>query len=460
MENKLAEFSSETIPTASILAQMVENREFSKAKLFLNELKEADLAELLSDMKSDAALIIYRLLAKELAAKVFVEMPPNLQEDIINSFSDTELSSTLDLMYIDDTVDIIEEMPANVVKRILKTSAPKNRELINRLLKYPQNSAGAMMTTEYLRLKEEMSVEDAVRHVREVAKGKQNIYTCYVTKKDRRLVGVLSLKELLVSDSGKEIHDIMQGTVIFAKTTDEKDTVGRKFSKYGLLTLPVVDNELRLVGIITVDDAIDAIEEEREEDFAKMAAITPSEESYLRRSPISIWKSRIGWLLLLMVSATFSSTILSRFEMFLPTVFLLFIPMLMDTGGNCGSQSSVTVIRAISLGEINFSKLGAVLLKELNVGILSGLSLGLVAFIKVLAVDRWMMSNESVTVTVAFSVAITLALTVITAKLLGATLPMLAKKIGLDPAVMASPFITTTKVVFFQSFYKIFIFIL
>ncbi len=444
MESKKRTFSSEQLfPTPSSVAQMLGNKEFSKIKSLVNGLKEADLAELLAEIKEEYALILYRLLPKELAARVFVEMPTKLQEDLINSFSDAELASTLDLMYMDDTVDIIEEMPAGVVKRILKASAPENRDLINRLLKYPQNSAGAMMTTEYLHLREQMTVEDALAHVREVAGGKENIYTCYVTEQHRRLVGVITLKELLLSGSDKKIYELMKHPVIFAKTMDEKDSVGRKFSKYGFLTLPVVDNELRLVGIITVDDVIDAIEEEREEDFAKMAAITPSEESYLKRSPLAIWKSRIGWLLLLMVSATFSSAILSRFEAFLPTVFLLFIPMLMDTGGNSGSQSSVTVIRAISVGEVSFSKFHSVFFKELAVGILTGLTLGSVAFVKIMAVDRWLMSNESVTLVVAFSASVTLCITVITAKLLGATLPLLAKKIGLDPAVMASPFITT-----------------
>ena len=307
-----------------------------------------------------------------------------------------------------------------------------------------EDSAGAIMTTEYVRLKRDMTVLEAFEHIRRVALEKETVYTCYVTDEAKHLIGTVTAKKLFVSELDDRIEAIMDDSVAFVYTTEDKENVSAKFSKYGYLALPVVDFEQKLVGIITVDDAIEVIEAEREEDFAKMAAITPVDGGYMEISPFSIWKSRIPWLLLLMISATLTSTILSRFESALPSVLLIFIPMLMDTGGNSGAQSSVSVIRGISTGEIVQSALPRVALKELVVGAACGVTLGFVAFFKVLVVDRLIMSNPTVTVGVALSVSVTLFATVITAKLIGALLPLLAKRIGLDPAVMASPIITTT----------------
>ena len=346
-------------------------------------------------------------------------------------------------LYLDDTVDIIEEMPASVVKRIIKSSTPENRSLINQLLNYPKDSAGTIMTPEYVRLRAKMTVREALAHLREVAIDKETIYTAYVTDEHRHLIGTVSAKDLLISPLERYVADIMEEAVIFVTTTDDKEIVAGKFEKYSFLALPVVDTEGRLVGIVTVDDAIEVIIEETEEDFAKMAAITPTETPYLKTTAFGIFKARIPWLLLLMISATFSSTILSRFESVLPAVLILFVPMLMDTGGNSGGQSSVTLIRGISLGEVEFKDAFRVLWKELRVGFLCGAALGAVAFFKVMLIDNLIMGNPSVTPAVAFTVAVTLFLTVIMAKLIGSLLPILAKKVGFDPAVMASPFITT-----------------
>ena len=448
MEEKITEeirplSPEERIPEISELIKMTEEKRYSDFRRTVSALPAADIAELFEDLPREYYAAFYRLLPKEAAAEVFVEMHKELQEHIINSFTDGELSATLDELYIDDTVDIIEEMPAAVVKRILRNSHGEDREIINRLLRYPKDSAGTIMTTEYVRFTKSMSVEAALAHLRRVAIDKETIYTCYVTDDKRHLIGIVTARELLISSLDTCLSDIMEENAVFVNTLDDKEEVARKFKKYGFLALPVVDNECRLVGIVTVDDAIEVIEDEAEEDFAKMAAITPSGENYLKESVFSIWKSRIPWLLLLMISATLSSTILSRFESALPAVLLLFVPMLMDTGGNCGSQASVTVIRAISLGEAKLSDFMKILFKEARVGLFCGLTLGSVAFLKVMAVDGWLMKNESVTVWVSLAVAISVAFTILVAKLIGAALPLGAKRIGLDPAVMASPFITT-----------------
>ena len=433
----------ERIPEINSLLKMIDRKMYSDFKGVLADIPSADIAELFRGMPKEYYAPFYRLLPKEVAAEAFVEMDKEMREHIINSFTDKELSATLDELYLDDTVDIIEEMPATVVKRIIKASSEENREIINRLLKYPKDSAGSIMTTEYVRFKRNMTVREALEHIRHVAIDKETIYTCYVTDAKRHLIGIITARELLVSPLDTRLEDIMEETAVFVNTTDDKEDVVRKFDKYGFLALPVVDNESRLVGIITVDDAIGVIKEETEEDFAKMAAITPSESSYLKTGVISVWKSRIPWLLLLMISATLSSTILTRFESALPAVLLLFVPMLMDTGGNSGSQSSVTVIRAISVGEARFSDLPKILWKEARVGALCGITLGSVAFMKVIFIDGMIMRNEAVTPFVALSVAASVCLTIITAKFIGSLLPMFAKKAGLDPAVMASPFITT-----------------
>ncbi len=428
---------------ANELVNLIENKKFASLKNALFRLPAADIAELFYEMDEKHHALIYRLLPKETAAEVFVEMDAELKKQIINSFTDGELSDMLDELYIDDTVDIIEEMPAAVVKRIIGNSSKENRGIINRLLKYPKDSAGTIMTTEYVRFTKEMTVEEALSHIRRVAIDKETIYTCYITDDRRRLIGIITAKELLIADLKTKLSDIMEDSVVFVNTTDDREDVARKFDRYGFLAMPVVDAECRLVGIVTVDDAISVLKEETEEDFAKMAAITPSEKSYLKTSALSLWKHRIPWLMLLMVSATLSSTILNRFEAALPAILLIFVPMLMDTGGNCGSQASVTVIRALSVGEARIADLPRILWKEMRVGVMCGLTLGAAAFLKVLLIDKLLMQNPQITLTVALSVSAAVALTIITAKIIGSTLPLLAKKIGFDPAVMASPFITT-----------------
>ena len=433
----------ELAPTAEELTELLEEKKYGDFIRLIQRVPSVDIAELFCECDKQYRPVFYRLLPKEVAADVFVEMDSDAQADIIASFTDTELAQVLAELYLDDTVDIIEEMPALVVKRIIKNSTGENREHINRLLRYPKDSAGTIMTTEYVRFKGDMTVKEALDHVRRVAIDKETIYTCYVTDPHRRLEGIVTAKDLLIAELDTKLSNIMETSVVFVNTTDDKEDVANKFKKYGFLALPVVDNECRLVGIVTVDDALEVIEEETEEDFAKMAAITPTETTYLKTSVLGIFKSRIPWLLVLMLSATFSSMILNFFEANLAAVFLLFVPMLMDTGGNSGSQASVTLIRGISVGEVEFRDVARVLYKELRVGLLCGVVLGAVTFGKVLLVDMLLMGNPSVTVGVAAIVALTLTLTILIAKIVGSMLPLLAAKVGFDPAVMASPFITT-----------------
>ena len=431
------------IPTADEIKELFEEKKLAKIKELLSEVPPPDIAILLDELSRESAAVIYRLLPKELASNTFIELSSDIQKMLIDAFTDNELKSVLAELYIDDTVDIIEEMPAVVVKRILKNSSAENRKEINELLRYPEDSAGTVMTTEYVRLRADMNVADALAHIKKVAIDKETIYTCYVTDADRHLLGLVTARRLLLSQGDTLISDIMESNVIFALTTEDKEEVALKFNKYGFIALPVVDAEYRLVGIITVDDAIDVLTEELKEDIEKMAAIIPSDTDYLHTKPFSLFKARIPWLLLLMVSATFSSTILSFFEAALIPALVLFVPMLMDTGGNSGSQASVTAIRALSMGEISVRDVRRVVGKEMLVGLMCGLVLGILSFGKVLLVDRLIMGNPSVTVWVAFALAISLAATVLLAKTLGCTLPILIKAIGFDPAVMASPFITT-----------------
>lgn len=435
--------AEERLPEPEFLLSCLEKRQYNNFRAALSAVSAPDAAELMEQLPAEYHPVFFRLLPKEQAAEVFVEMDHDLQETLIGSFTDRELSEMLSELYLDDTVDIIEEMPANVVKRILRNSTAQDRDAINRLLNYPKDSAGTIMTTEYVRFTREMTVERALTHIRRVAIDKETIYTCYITDKNRHLEGIVTAKSLLISPLDAPLSSIMEENVIFVRTTDDKEEVAQKFDRYGFLSMPVVDGENRLVGIVTFDDAISVIHEEAEEDFAKMAAITPSETTYLKTGVLSIWKARIPWLLLLMVSATFSSMILSRFEMALPAVLVLFVPMLMDTGGNSGGQSSVTVIRGLSLGEVRYGDVLRVLAKEAGVGALCGVTLGAVAFGKVMLVDRLIMSNPAVTWYVALAVATSLCLCVVVAKIIGCSLPILAKRIGFDPAVMASPFITT-----------------
>ena len=446
-DEELSEISlsfQKKLPTREELTELIEEKRFTEFVKAISEIPSADIAEYFGDMPKKYCTRFFRLLPKELASETFVLVDSDTQELIINSFNDSELAEMLSELYLDDTVDIIEEMPANVVKRILRNSAGEDRAQINELLGYPKDSAGTIMTTEYVRFVRDMTVEAALMHLRKVAIDKETIYTCYVTDKQRRLEGIVTAKQLLISPLDTKLSELMETSVIYALTTDDKEEVAGKINKYGFLALPIVDNENRLVGIVTVDDAIDVIKEEVEEDISKMAAITPTETPYLKTSIFAVFKSRIPWLLLLMVSATVSSTILSRFEQQLASILVLFVPMLMDTGGNCGNQASVTLVRGLSLGEVKLSDYLKVWWRELRVGILCGITLAAVAFLKIMVVDRLIMQNSEVTLLVGAVVAVTLAITIIIAKFIGSTLPLIASRIGLDPAVMASPFITTT----------------
>ena len=437
-------FDEDEIITPEKLSELLKEKKYAEVKLQVEDLPAPDLAEIFFELDDAYHSLLFRLLSKELAAETFVEMDSELQERLITRFTDRELSEILEELYIDDTVDIIEEMPANVVKRILKNSDKEDREIINRILKYPKDSAGTVMTTEYVRFTGDMTVGDALLHIRRVAIDKETIYTCYITGKDKRLQGIVTAKDLLISDPDTPLCDIMDENVIAVHTHDDKEEVAMKLDKYGFLAIPVVDSESRLVGIVTVDDAIEVIIEESEEDFAKMAAITAASDTpYLKTDVFSIWKSRIPWLLILMLSSTLSSAILAGFESALPAVLVLFIPMIMGTGGNSGGQSSVTVTRSISLAEVEFSDIFSVIWKELRVGVLCSLALGVATFLKVWLIDGILLNNSAVDLTVSLTVALSLSLTIILAKVIGATLPLLAKKVGLDPAVMASPLITT-----------------
>ena len=422
---------------------LIEEKKFAVLKTELSRMPAPDVAELIEELAAARQALVFRLLSKEHAAEVFVQTRSEIQLALIDEFTDKELSDVLSELYLDDTVDLIEEMPASVVKRIIKNAGREDRDAINTLLRYPRESAGSVMTTEYVRFRGDMTVSEALSHIREVAYDKETIYTCYVTDTERHLLGIVTAKRLLVSGLDTYLRDIMNENVISVHTHDPREDVAHRLEKYGLLAMPVVDSEQRLVGIITVDDAIDVLKEESEADFAVMAAVSPSETPYLHSTVGAIFKSRVFWLLLLMVSSTLSSAILSGFETALPATLVLFVPMIMGTGGNSGGQSSVTIIRSISLSEVAFSDIFRVVWKELRVGILSGVCVGGAAFLKVVLVDGLLLGNENITVPVALTVSISLAVTIIVAKMVGASLPLLAKRIGLDPAVMASPLITT-----------------
>ena len=439
----MAETNTEIL--ASTIEALIESKKYSTLRDIFVTMRPMDIAIVLGELGENRLPLMFRLLPKELAADTFIEMDPDEQELLIRGFSDAELKEVVDELYMDDAVDLIEEMPANVVKRILKSADPEMRRTINELVNYPEDSAGSIMTTEYVSLRPNMTAEDAIKRIRRGAVDKETIYTCYVTDTSRKLIGYVTLKSLLLAEDETLITDIMGTDTISVTTTDDQEEVANTLSKYDMSALPVVDKESRLVGIVTVDDAIDVMEEETTEDIEKMAAITPTDKPYLKLTPFEIWKSRIPWLMLLMVSATFTGMIISSFEGALAKWVALtaFIPMLMDTGGNTGSQASVTVIRALSLGDLEFSDFFRVIWKELRVAVLCAISLAVVSFAKIELVDVLIMGNQSITVTVNLVVCLTLAFTIICAKIVGCTLPLLAKKLGFDPAVMASPFITT-----------------
>ena len=427
------------------LLELVENKQFRRLKELLSEMNEVDIAEFMDEVPPEKLIVVFRLLPKELAADVFTYLEDSEdQEKLIGALSDQELRAILDELYLDDTVDIIEDMPANVVSRILRNTDAATRSQINQLLNYPADSAGSIMTTEFVYLHPDATVEESFARIRKVGVDKETIYTCYVTRR-RYLEGVVTVKNLLLSSYDTKIRDIMETNVLSVTTLEDKEDVAQMFSKYDLTALPVVDAENRLVGIITVDDAMDVIEEETTEDFEKMAAILPSDKPYLKTGVLETVKSRIPWLMLLMLSATFTGIIITSFESALAACVVLtsFIPMLSGTGGNSGSQSSTAIIRALSLDEVKLSDVLSVVWKEVRVAAMCGVCLGAANFVKMLLIDRSLMHNPEVTIAVAAVVSLTLVLTVVCAKVVGCTLPLAAEKIGIDPAVMAAPFITT-----------------
>ena len=428
------------------LLQMLESKKYATLRDMLITMNPSDVAGIFNDLEEKQVPLMFRLLPKELAAETFVEMEPNTQALLIQGFSDNELKEVLSELYVDDAADLVEEMPATVVRRILEQADPEMRSSINQILRYPENSAGSIMTTEYVALRPSMTVEESITRIRRQGVDKETIYTCYVIDTDRTLLGLVTVKDLLLcEDDDTQISDIMLTNLISVTTQDDQEEVARMFSKYNFLALPVVDKENRMVGIVTFDDAMDVMQDEATEDMEIMAAITPSEKSYMSSSPWELFKHRIPWLLILMVSATFTGMIISSFESSLSAlpILTMFIPMLMDTGGNSGSQSSVTVIRALSLDELHFKDIFSVMWKEVRTALLCGLALAAVCFAKVLLIDRLLMGNETVSFAVDVTVCLTLGVTVVVAKIVGCSLPLIAKRLGFDPAVMASPFITT-----------------
>ena len=430
------------------LLELLKSRRLKSLQYELEDMNEFDIAEFLTELGEEDKLkmaSVFRLLSKEQGAGVFAELDAPEQEVIINSITDKELTEIVEDMYVDDAVDMMEELPANIVKRVMRAATPETRALINQYLKYPDNSAGSIMTAEFVDLKKYMNVRESIARIRRVGEDKETIYVCYVTNAHRRLEGVVTVKDLLLSDDEDVIENIMDTNVIFVRTTDDRSEAAERISDYDLLAIPVVDKEDRLVGIVTVDDVIDVLEEEATEDFDLMAGISPSDKPYSRTGVVEMWKRRIPWLMFLMLSATFTSMIITHFEDALAKTAVLtgFIPMLMGTGGNSGSQSSTAVIRSLSIGDTEPSDILSVIWKEIRVAVLCGVCLACVNFVKMLVVDRMLLGNSDVTVIVALTVSITLVFVVIFAKAVGCTLPMAAEKIGIDPAVMASPLIST-----------------
>ena len=427
------------------LIQMLEDKKYATLRDILVTMNPADIAALFLSIENNKIPLLFRLLPKELAAETFVEMESEEQELLIKSFSDNELKEIVDELYVDDAAALVEEMPANVVKRILRQADPVMRSSINQILRYPENSAGSWMTTEYVSLRPQMTVEESILRIRRQGVDKETIYTCYVTE-GRKLVGIVTVKDLLLAqDDETLIRDIMETNLISVTTHTDQEEVARMFSKYDFLALPVVDMENRMVGIVTVDDAIDVLEDEATEDMEMMGGILPSEKTYIRSTAWELFKNRIPWLLLLMISATFTGMIITSFEDALAAQVALtaFIPMLMGTGGNSGSQSSVTVIRALSLDELRLDDLPRVIWKEIRTAVLCGLALSAACYLKIWLVDGMLLGNPNITPMVNLVVCLALFATVLSAKIVGAILPMAAKALKLDPAVMASPFITS-----------------
>ena len=428
-----------------IVRRLLQQRQYAQLRGLLLPLEAADAAQIMEGLPQNEIPLVFRLLPKELAAETFVELPPEQQAQLIEGFSGDELKAVLEELYLDDAADLVEEMPANVVQRILAHAAPEQRIGINQILSYPKDSAGALMTTELIDLTPDMTVEDCFRRIRRDAANVETIDVCYVVDAGRRLIGYVTIRTLLLGDYGDRVEQLMSRSPISAVTLEDQESVARKFGRYDFLAMPVVDTQGHLVGIITADDVMDVLREETTEDMEKMAAILPMDKPYLRATTFEIWKSRIPWLLLLMISSTFTALIIARFEHALAACMVLtsFIAMLSDTGGNSGSQSSAEVIRALSLGEVTFRELPRVLWKELRVALLCGVTLASANFAKMLLVDRMLFHNPAVTFPVILVVCLTVIMTVVCAKLLGALFPILAERVGVDPAVIASPFITT-----------------
>ena len=443
MENM--DFEAMRDKQADELMQLLDERRMKELQLRLEDMNEFDVAEFLSEIGDNRMPMVFRLLSKQMAADVFANFDSPEQEQIINSITDSELSAIIEELYVDDAVDMMEELPANVVKRVMRTATPETRRLINQYLNYPENSAGSIMTAEFVDLKKYMNVRESIARIRRIGEDKETIYTCFVTSADRKLEGVLSVKDLLLSDDETVIEDIMDTNIVFCMTHDDQEEAAEKISDYDLMALPVVDKEGRLVGIVTVDDVIDVMEAEATEDFELMAAMTPSDKPYSRTSARDMWKRRVPWLMFLMLSATFTSMIINSFEdaLAVQAVLIGFIPMLMGTGGNSGAQASTAVIRSISLGDTEPEDVGRVIWKEFRVAILCGVTLAAVNFAKMLLVDRILLNNDGVTLTVAAVVSLSIVLIVMFAKVVGSVLPIAAEKLGVDPAVMANPLIST-----------------
>ena len=435
------------VTVENTLQTLLKEKKYATVRDIMITMNPADIAAVFTGLNPEQLPLLFRLLPKELAAESFVEMESEEQEALIRGISDKELKQVMDELYVDDAVDIVEEMPANVVQRILAQSDPQMRKEINEILQYPENSAGSVMTTEYVSLNPNMTVGDAILRIRRTGVDKETIYTCYVLK-NRLLIGTVTVKSLLLAPNDMQTIESLMDTgsnLITVTTHTDQEEVARMMSKYNLLAIPVVDGDNRMVGIITFDDAMDVMEDETTEDMEIMAGMTPSDKTYLRSSPWDLFKHRIPWLALLMVSATFTGLIITSFEEALAAQVALtaFIPMLMDTGGNSGSQSSVTIIRALSLNELEFHDLPKVIWKEIRTAVMCGAALAALCFGKIMLVDRLILGNTDVTMMVALVVCLTMAITILCAKIVGCSLPMLAKKLGFDPAVMASPFITT-----------------
>ena len=428
----------EEIKELDVIKELLETKQYTRLRQKMSDMNTADIAFVMEELEEGEILKIFRILPKSMAADVFSYLEVDSQQFIINSLSEREAANIIDNLMADDATDLLEEMPANIVKKLLASASADTRRDINHLLRYPEDSAGSIMTVEYVDLKENMTVEDAIQRIRQIGVDSETINICYVLDAKRTLVGTVALRYLLISPSDAVIGDIMHENVIYLNTLMDQEEVARQFQKYDFTSMPVADNEGRLVGIITVDDVVDILQEEATEDIEKMAAIVPSDKPYMKTGVFETWKKRIPWLLLLMISATFTGSIITSFEDALSVFPILtaFIPMLMDTGGNAGGQASVTIIRGLSLNEIGYGDVPKILWKELRVALICGLTLSAAYFAKLMLFDQ-------VGMRVAAVVCFTLIAAVAIAKMIGCSLPVLAKRLGFDPAVMASPFITT-----------------